>query len=320
MTVPAIVSTPTYRYYSRRSDCADRGGRVLRIPGAGYRRRLCAVASVGALHALSSVTLCHGASSRTDIAPPLLRGHGDIVGADSGRSNGPYSRTRIGSNSDAPSLVTDARENNMKNEPSRVAPSMLRAHLVSSDRTGKHVSLSRSLEQQADNIDDSINGGYTYLEVSLALTASLLSILSILIATLLFLTASIIKYRRLPAMQLAQPSILAMFTMSGATTVAGCYLIIPWNDMSCTFRDPIILTSLSLSGSVLAGRVWRISTIMSPVLSLGVSSFGGARSEDDSTTVSGGEDKASSASGISRDRGRRGALEPLNGGGFIGIC
>ena len=78
-------------------------------------------------------------------------------------------------------------------------------------------------------------------------------------------------------MQLSQPSVLAFFTMSSAVAIGGCYLLIPWSDWACTFRQPVILTSISLSGSVLAGRVWRISTIMSPVLSLGgeASSFGG---------------------------------------------
>ena len=91
--------------------------------------------------------------------------------------------------------------------------------------------------------------------------------------------------------------------------IGGCYLLIPWSDWGCTFRQPVILTALSLSGSVLAGRVWRISTIMSPVLSLGgASSFGGEgrlgslHASDSETTLG---DGASEDMTRSRRRRRR---------------
>ena len=118
--------------------------------------------------------------------------------------------------------------------------------------------------------------GYTFLTLSLGLRIFHSTVLALLITLVLWLTFSIVKHRKVPAMQLSQPSVLAFFTMSSAVAIGGCYLLIPWSDWTCTFRQPVILTALSLSGSVLAGRVWRISTIMSPVLSLGgASSFGG---------------------------------------------
>lgn len=114
-----------------------------------------------------------------------------------------------------------------------------------------------------------LRDGYTLLTLSLGLRIFIMTILALQISLMLRLTCSIIKHRKVPSMQLSQPSILAVFTMSGVVAIGGCYLLIPWSDWSCTFRQPVILTALSLSGSILAGRVWRISTIMSPVLSFG---------------------------------------------------
>lgn len=114
-----------------------------------------------------------------------------------------------------------------------------------------------------------LRDGYTFLTLSLGLRIFIMTILALHISLMLRLTCSIIKHRKVPSMQLSQPSILAFFTMSGVVAIGGCYLLIPWSDWSCTFRQPVILTALSLSGSILAGRVWRISTIMSPVLSFG---------------------------------------------------
>ena len=114
-----------------------------------------------------------------------------------------------------------------------------------------------------------LRDGYTFLTLSLGLRIFIMTILALHISLMLRLTCSIIKHRKVPSMQLSQPSILAFFTMSGVVAIGGCYLLIPWSDWSCTFRQPVILISLSLMGSILAGRVWRISTIMSPVLSFG---------------------------------------------------
>ena len=150
--------------------------------------------------------------------------------------------------------------------------------------------------------------GYTFLTLSLGLRIFYSTILALLISLMLWLTFSI-KHRKVPSMQLSQPSVLAFFTMSSAVAIGGCYLLIPWSDWGCTFRQPVILTALSLSGSVLAGRVWRISTIMSPVLSLGgASSFGGEgrlgslHASDSETTLG---DGASEDMTRSRRRRRR---------------
>ncbi len=107
-------------------------------------------------------------------------------------------------------------------------------------------------------------------------------------------------------MQLSQPSVLALFTMSSALAIGGCYLLIPWSDWACTFRQPVILTALSLSGSVLAGRVWRISTIMSPVLKLGGdSSFGFMNFEASDSETSLGDEAGEEKVGRRRRKRRK---------------
>jgi len=94
-------------------------------------------------------------------------------------------------------------------------------------------------------------------------------VLGVLVLFGLIFFSSIIFHRKETILQLGQSSVLAVFVLAGAFCIASCYLLMPLNDIFCLLREPFILTPLTLMGNILVGRIWRISMVMSPVLTVG---------------------------------------------------
>ena len=71
-------------------------------------------------------------------------------------------------------------------------------------------------------------------------------------------------------LEFAQPIYVCMFIASGLITTGACYLYIYITNVGCIIREPLIFISLSLMGAIVAGRAWRISTLMNnPLMSAG---------------------------------------------------
>ena len=83
------------------------------------------------------------------------------------------------------------------------------------------------------------------------------------------LLAALVRHRSKPWLRLAQPAVLGIMLMSGSVAIAGCYLAMPINDTHCLLRKPFILIPITIFGNTLAGRLWRISLLMTPVLNVG---------------------------------------------------
>jgi hypothetical protein len=79
----------------------------------------------------------------------------------------------------------------------------------------------------------------------------------------------LIQLRSNHTIQLAQPTILLILLISGGATIASCYLIMPINDTFYFLRVSCILLPMTVGGNTLAGRVWRINMLMTPVLNVG---------------------------------------------------
>ena len=79
----------------------------------------------------------------------------------------------------------------------------------------------------------------------------------------------LLRYRKRTNLQLAQPIVLAVLVLAGSISIASCYLLIPSHNWHCRFRQPLLLTPLTLAGNILTGRVWRILILMTPVLQVG---------------------------------------------------
>ena len=68
--------------------------------------------------------------------------------------------------------------------------------------------------------------------------------------------------------ELSQPLGLSLFALSGAIATFGSFtLALPEYDAACAIRQPIILTCISLMGSITVARAWRIGCLLSPILS-----------------------------------------------------
>ena len=64
-------------------------------------------------------------------------------------------------------------------------------------------------------------------------------------------------------LEFAQPLYVCMFIASGLITTCACCLYIYITNVGCIIREPIIFSSLSLMGAIIAARAWRISSLMS---------------------------------------------------------
>jgi len=64
-------------------------------------------------------------------------------------------------------------------------------------------------------------------------------------------------------LEFAQPLYVCMFIASGLITTGACYLYLFITNVGCIVREPLIFMSFSLMGAIIAGRAWRISTLMS---------------------------------------------------------
>ena len=92
-------------------------------------------------------------------------------------------------------------------------------------------------------------------------------LLSFLACLQLYVASVLFRNRGNTLLELAQPVGLAIFSLSGSISTASAFsLALPEYEVACVIRQPIILTCISLMGSILVSRSWRISCIICPTL------------------------------------------------------
>ena len=107
----------------------------------------------------------------------------------------------------------------------------------------------------------------------LSLQPSFQITLSVVLAFLLFLqltlTASFIYHRKSRFLEFAQPTIINIGNIAALIVTATCYLFLFPSNAGCTVREPVVFTALTVLGSTVAGRAWRISILFSPMVNFG---------------------------------------------------
>ena len=95
-------------------------------------------------------------------------------------------------------------------------------------------------------------------------------ILSIIILLEFALLIAFYRNQTKRVLEFAQPLYVCMFIASSIITTGCCYLYLYISNVGCIIREPFIFTSLSCMGSIIAGRAWRISSLMSnPIMNAG---------------------------------------------------
>jgi len=85
-------------------------------------------------------------------------------------------------------------------------------------------------------------------------------------ALLLFLLLQTVKHMKHQVMKLSQGSFLAFFIFAGLVATVASFLFEPKNDAYCQASKPIVMISLQCLYAVTIGRLWRIHSLISPLL------------------------------------------------------
>ena len=96
-------------------------------------------------------------------------------------------------------------------------------------------------------------------------------ILGMIILIQIVLLATFIYHRTKRVLEFAQPIVICIFIACGIIITSACYLFIyTTSNIGCAIREPLIFICLSLMGATIAGRAWRISTLMNnPLTNIG---------------------------------------------------
>ena len=85
-------------------------------------------------------------------------------------------------------------------------------------------------------------------------------------AVILFLLGQTIRHRKHQVMQLTQGNFLIVFLVAALVASVASFLLEPANDVYCLIQHPIIMISLHLVYAITFGRLWRINSVVSPLL------------------------------------------------------
>ena len=117
----------------------------------------------------------------------------------------------------------------------------------------------------AISIGASTNGGTKILSTTLAFRITFGVILSLIAAAQLLVGIAFLRNRRNSLLELSQPHALALLAFTGSLSTAGsCLLALPHDHLACALLQPILLSCVTLSGSIIASRAWRIASIVAP--------------------------------------------------------
>ena len=78
------------------------------------------------------------------------------------------------------------------------------------------------------------------------------------------------KHRNTSTLRLHQPHVLLVYVAISTFTTGSCILFIPFNDTSCRILDIFVLLPLTIMGNILVARSWRLNTLLTPALGIGL--------------------------------------------------
>ena len=112
------------------------------------------------------------------------------------------------------------------------------------------------------------DGGMLKMPVSFQIGMSL--VLAFLLLLQIATTILFVVHRKKRILEFAQPLALCILLVGGVVSTTGCFLFVFINNVGCAIRAPLILLSISFMGASIAGRAWRISTLMTnPMMGMG---------------------------------------------------
>ena len=129
--------------------------------------------------------------------------------------------------------------------------------------------LVRTLNQeQPNNNNDDADTEYNILLTSsssqpFSFQISMSIILAIIAILQLALLTAFIIHRSKRVLEFAQPLYVCIHIIAGIIATGACYLFLYITNVGCVIREPLLFLSISLIGSTIAARAWRISTLMS---------------------------------------------------------
>jgi len=85
-------------------------------------------------------------------------------------------------------------------------------------------------------------------------------------AALVFLLFQTVKHMQHQVMRLSQGIFLSLFLMSGLVATVSSFLMEPKSDLYCRASVPLVIISLHTFYAVTIGRLWRIHSLISPLL------------------------------------------------------
>ena len=97
------------------------------------------------------------------------------------------------------------------------------------------------------------------------------ALLSILIILQSLLLISFARHRSKRLLEFAQPMAICVIVACSIITTATCYFYVYVNSsVTCAIREPLVFMFVSLMGATVAGRAWRISSLLNnPLLTAG---------------------------------------------------
>ena len=127
----------------------------------------------------------------------------------------------------------------------------------------------RSLKEQQEGGGGDASAILLSQPLSFQITMSI--ILGMIILIQFVLLATFIYHRTKRVLEFAQPIVICIFIACGIIITSACYLFIyTTSNIGCAIREPLIFICLCLMGATIAGRAWRISTLMNnPLTNIG---------------------------------------------------
>jgi hypothetical protein len=104
------------------------------------------------------------------------------------------------------------------------------------------------------------------LEVSDAVRGVVYGAIAVSASILLFLLYQTVKHRNHQIMKLTQGPFLIAFLVSALVATLSSFLLEPRNDFYCRAGHALVVTSLHLMYAITWGRLWRIHSVISPLL------------------------------------------------------
>jgi 7 transmembrane sweet-taste receptor of 3 GCPR len=109
----------------------------------------------------------------------------------------------------------------------------------------------------------------TILRLTRSMELGVIMAIAVFGATALAMFAATVYHRNHPVMKIAQGSLLSALSLVATFQIAALYTILPLSDFACHVNDFAVLVPMTMLGSLLVGRMWRVYTTLSSVSTLG---------------------------------------------------